>query len=74
MLQQDHRARHVRTAERMTKCLWCREPMPHAVAVKRRGVCPLCTAEVAELSWRVVYDRERGIGSIPPNLRAAYSL
>ncbi|MFZ1886429.1 MAG: hypothetical protein WAU33_00250 [Candidatus Binataceae bacterium] len=74
MLQQDHRTRHVRPADRMTKCLWCRAPVRHGVAAKHRGVCPLCIAEIAELKWRVVYDRERGLGSIPPNLRAAYSL
>ncbi|MHB8381167.1 MAG: hypothetical protein ACYDC3_02335 [Candidatus Binataceae bacterium] len=74
MLQQDYRARLVRPADRMMKCLWCRGPVRNAVAAKHRGLCPLCVAEIAELNWRVVYDRERGIGSIPPNLRAAYSL
>ncbi len=74
MLQQVPRARTIRSVERLTKCLWCREPVQIALAAKHRGVCPLCAAEVAELSWRVVYDRDSGTGSIPPNLRAAYRL
>jgi hypothetical protein len=45
-----------------------------AIAAKHRGVCPLCIAEIAELRWRVVYDRDRGIGAIPRNLRASYKL
>ena len=76
MLQQDHPGRPTQTpsAIRMTKCLWCRAPVRLATAAKHHGVCPLCIAEIAELSWQVVYDRERGIGSIPRNLRAAYGL
>jgi hypothetical protein len=74
MLQQLHRARRTRAVDRMTKCLWCRGPVRVVLAARHRGICPLCLAEIAELKWRVVYDRERGIGEIPLNLRAAYRL
>ncbi len=74
MLQQLSRVRTTRPVDRMTKCLWCRGPVRAVIAAKHRGICPLCLAELAELKWRVVYDRERGIGAIPPNLRAAYRL
>jgi hypothetical protein len=61
-------------ARRTVRCLWCHGPVRLVVAEKHQGVCPLCLAEDAELGWRVVYDRERNLGAIPPNLRAAYRL
>lgn len=66
--------RRIRQDERVSKCLWCHAPVRLAIAAKHRGVCPLCIAEIAELRWRVVYDRDRGIGAIPRNLRASYKL
>ncbi len=63
-----------RIAHRTVRCLSCRQPTRLADAVKHQGVCSLCIEEFATLGWRVVYDRERKIGAIPPNLRAAYCL
>jgi hypothetical protein len=34
------------------------------------GLCPSCQAQ-SPGSWRTVYDRERRIGQIPPNLAPA---
>jgi hypothetical protein len=68
------RPRATSLAHRSVRCLSCRLPMPLADAVKRRGVCALCVEELAILGWRLVYDRERKVGAIPPNLRAAYRL
>ncbi len=59
---------------RMVKCAFCHDLMPPAEAVKGRGVCRLCRLEIAELSWRTVYDRDLRIGEIPVNLREAYRL
>ncbi|HYB91410.1 MAG TPA: hypothetical protein VEC38_10225 [Candidatus Binataceae bacterium] len=61
-------------SSRMVRCAWCRQPVRLIVASKHQGVCPLCVAENAELGWRTVYDRRRGLGEIPANLRAAYNL
>ena len=58
----------------MVRCVWCRQPVRLVVAAKHEGVCPLCVAETSELGWRIVYDRQRGLGAIPANLRAAYNL
>ncbi len=59
---------------RMVRCLSCRQPLRLALAVKQRGICAPCLAELALVGWRLVYDRDRRIGAIPRNLRAAYSL
>ena len=32
---------------------------------------PLCTRCRENAGWRIVYDRDRGVGRIPANLRAA---
>jgi hypothetical protein len=61
-------------SNRLVRCLWCRGAVPLSIAAKHQGVCPLCLAEIAELNWRVVYDRERRVGAIPQNLREAYRL
>lgn len=61
-------------AERMVRCVFCRDPIPLQIAIRSRGVCQLCIAEIAELSWRTVYDRDRNFGAIPSNLKAAYNL
>jgi hypothetical protein len=59
---------------RMTKCIWCHGPVLISAAKRHEGVCPSCVSENSELGWRTVYDRERGIGGIPANLRGAYNL
>jgi hypothetical protein len=61
-------------AERTVKCVFCRDPIPLTDALKSRGVCALCQVEIAELGWRIVYDRDLNIGEIPANLRTAYNL
>ncbi len=69
---QSHRTTTI--AERMVRCAFCRDPIPLQAAILSRGVCRLCLDEIAELGWRTVYDRERNIGEIPANLKAAYNL
>ncbi len=59
---------------RTTRCIWCHKPVLLSAARRHEGVCPLCVSENSELGWRTVYDRERGIGGIPANLRSAYRL
>jgi hypothetical protein len=71
---QARRSRTTTIAERTVRCAFCRDQIPFQVAIKTRGVCPLCLAEIAELSWRTVYDRDGNFGAIPQNLRAAYGL
>lgn len=71
-LQKIHRT--TPTAQRMVKCAFCRDLMPLAEAVKGRGICRLCRLEIAEMSWRTIYDRDQRIGEIPENLREAYGL
>jgi hypothetical protein len=61
-------------AGRTVKCAYCRERVPLVEAMKGRGVCRLCRLEMAEMSWRTIYDREHQIGEIPANLREAYQL
>lgn len=61
-------------APRMVKCAFCRDLMHPAEAIKGRGVCRLCRLEIAEMSWRTIYDRDLCIGEIPINLREAYGL
>ncbi len=60
--------------QRMVKCAFCHDLMSPAEALKGRGVCRLCRLEIAELSWRTIYDRDLQIGEIPSNLREAYRL
>jgi len=62
------------TAERSVKCVFCRDPILLADAMRMAGVCKLCASEIEEFGWRTVYDREQNIGQIPANLRAAYKL
>ena len=61
-------------ADRTVKCVFCRQLMPLADAMKKRGVCLLCSFEIAELGWRTVYDRDLQLGQIPKNLRTSYKL
>jgi hypothetical protein len=61
-------------SNRVVACLWCHQATTHADVVRNRGLCQSCAHESGELSWRLVYDRDRNIGAIPPNLRAAYCL
>jgi len=55
-------------------CLWCHQAATHAEVVRNHGLCRDCAHDNVELSWRLVYDRDRNIGSIPSNLRVAYGL
>ena len=61
-------------AERSAKCVFCRNAMLLAEAMRSLGVCKLCSLEIAEFGWRTVYDRDLNIGEIPANLRVAYKL
>lgn len=65
---------HPAVSSRLAACLWCHESTTHSDLMRNRGLCQSCAHDDAEISWRLVYDRDRNIGSIPPNLRAAYGL
>jgi hypothetical protein len=59
---------------RVAPCLWCHEVTSHSDIMRNHGFCQRCVEENHEIAWRVVYDRDRKIGRIPKNLRAAYRL
>ena len=61
-------------ANRPVACLWCHAITTHADVIRHRGLCQRCAQDNREISWRLVYDRDRNIGSIPSNLRVAYGL
>lgn len=61
-------------ANRVVGCLWCHQPTTHAEVIRNHGLCRKCAEQIAEISWRLVYDRDLKIGSIPANLRVAYGL
>ena len=73
-LEQARTTRTTTIAQRTVKCAFCHDTIPFTVAIKSKGVCRICIAEIAELGWRVVYDREQNLGEIPANLRTAYNL
>ena len=62
------------TANRLVSCLWCHETTTHHEVTRNRGLCSNCVRDNVETSWRLIYDRDRNIGAIPSNLRAAYRL
>lgn len=53
-------------ARRRFRCLGCGIAMHVGNGYGIRDFCPDC----ARGSWRVVYDRDRALGEIPPNLRS----
>jgi hypothetical protein len=55
-------------------CLWCHAIATHSDVMRHHGLCYACVHDIADISWRLVYDRDRNIGSIPSNLRVAYGL
>jgi hypothetical protein len=61
-------------ANRVVDCLWCHAATTHADVIRNRGLCHRCAHDNVEIAWRLVYDRDRKIGSIPSNLRLAYGL
>ncbi len=61
-------------SSRIVACLWCHENTTHADVMRHHGLCRNCAQNNNEISWRLVYDRDRKIGSIPFNLRVAYRL
>ncbi len=61
-------------ANRVAACLWCHEITSHSDVIRNHGLCRNCARDSGEISWRLVYDRDRNIGSIPSNLRDAYGL
>jgi hypothetical protein len=61
-------------ASRRVACLWCHETTTHADVTRNHGLCKSCAHDNVELSWRLVYDRDRRVGAIPVNLRDAYGL
>jgi hypothetical protein len=61
-------------SSRLVSCLWCRQATTQADVMRNHGLCHSCVHDNVEISWRLVYDRDRRIGSIPSNLRRAYGL
>ena len=61
-------------SNRAVACLWCHGLTTRAVLIRNRGLCRRCAHDNCEISWRLVYDRDRNFGSIPSNLRVAYGL
>ncbi len=61
-------------SSRPVACLWCHEATTHADVMRHHGLCAACVHDITDISWRLVYDRDRNIGSIPSNLRVAYGL
>ena len=61
-------------SSRNVTCLWCHEATTHSDVMRHHGLCHACVHDIADISWRLVYDRDRSIGSIPSNLRVAYGL
>jgi hypothetical protein len=61
-------------SNRVVACLWCHETTTQADVIRNRGLCQSCAQDNGEIGWRLVYDRDRNIGSIPSNLRVAYGL
>jgi hypothetical protein len=61
-------------ANRVVACLWCHAATTQADVIRNHGLCRRCVHDNVELSWRLVYDRDRKVGSIPANLRDAYGL
>jgi hypothetical protein len=59
---------------RIVACLWCHGDTTQADIVRNHGLCPGCVHDIVDLSWRVIYDRDRKIGAVPSNLRDAYGL
>lgn len=62
------------SSPRFVRCMQCRTLVPMTESARYRGLCRICVEESALAGWRLVYDREKGVGAIPPNLRAAYGL
>ncbi len=61
-------------ASRPAACMWCHEITTQADVTRNHGLCRSCVHDNVEISWRLVYDRDRNIGAIPSNLRHAYGL
>jgi hypothetical protein len=71
---QDRNQNRPAVSSRLVACLWCRETATQAEVMRNHGLCNVCVHDNVEISWRLVYDRDRRIGSIPANLRVAYGL
>ncbi|HSZ22988.1 MAG TPA: hypothetical protein VK782_07595 [Candidatus Sulfotelmatobacter sp.] len=61
-------------SSRVVTCLWCHGSTTQADVVRNHGLCRSCVHDNIEISWRLIYDRDRNIGAIPSNLRLAYHL
>ena len=59
---------------RVVSCLWCHEATTQADVMRHHGLCSACVHDNVEVSWRLVYDRDNRVGTIPTNLRVAYKL
>ena len=59
---------------RLVSCLWCHGDTTQSEIIRNHGLCPSCVHDSVDLSWRLVYDRDRKIGALPSNLRVAYGL
>lgn len=56
-------------------CMFCKAPVRMLRTAADAGefaMCKPCRRELARRAWRLVYDRDGGIGEIPANLREAY--
>jgi hypothetical protein len=61
-------------SSRVVSCLWCHQATTHHDVTRNHGLRQSCVHDNVEISWRLIYDRDRNIGAIPSNLRAAYGL
>ncbi len=61
-------------AGRAVSCMWCHAATTHADVMRNHGLCNSCVHDNVEISWRLIYDRDRNLGAIPNNLRLAYGL
>jgi hypothetical protein len=61
-------------SSRVVACLWCHGSTTQADVVRNHGLCRSCVHDNIEISWRLIYDRDSNVGSIPSNLRVAYGL
>jgi hypothetical protein len=63
--------RRGRWARRQTQCTYCRDNIP-VNGASTKSICDSCALRMS--SKVTVYDRDKGIGEVPENLRRRYSL
>lgn len=51
------------------RCVLCNKAViVRSALAYSRQVCPECAAQTPQ-AWRTVYDRDQGLGELPPNLK-----